>query len=127
MSQPTVVILGASANRSKFGNKAVRAHQEAGYDVYPVHPDATEIEGLTVWASLTVLPLERVDRVSVYLPPAIGITLLDDLAALQPGEVWLNPGTTDSTLLAKARSLGLPVIEGCSIVDLGMSPSQFPG
>lgn len=127
MSQPTAVILGASTDRSKFGNKSVRAHRQAGYEVYPVNPNAGEIEGLKAYATLADVPVQSVERVSVYLPAAVGITLLAEIARLQPQEVWLNPGTADGPLLAAANDLGLPFIEGCSIVDLGMSPSQFPG
>ena len=36
MSQPTVAIIGASADRSKYGNKSVRAHQAQGYEVAKV-------------------------------------------------------------------------------------------
>jgi uncharacterized protein len=126
MSQSTAVILGASSDRSKFGNKSVRAHLQAGYEVYPVNPKASEIEGLAVYASLSEVPVRSVERVSVYLPPAVGITLLEEIAVLEPDEVWLNPGTVDDALLAAARQIGLAIIEGCSIVDLGLSPSQFP-
>ena len=45
MSKPTVVILGASTDRKKYGNKAVRAHLEQGYDVYPVNVKGREVEG----------------------------------------------------------------------------------
>ena len=46
---PTVAILGASADRSKFGNKAVRAFLARGYTVYPVNPKGGEIEGLAAY------------------------------------------------------------------------------
>ena len=126
MSQPTVVILGASTDRSKFGNKSVRAHLQAGYTVYPVNPKATEVARLAAYASIADLPIETVDRVSIYLPPAVGMTMLDKILSLHPQEVWLNPGSESPELLAHAQALGLPVVQGCSIVDLGMSPSQFP-
>ena len=126
MSKPVAVILGASADRSKFGNKSVRAHLRAGFEVIPVNPKADVIEGLTVTASLRDVAAERIDRVAVYLPPAIGITLLAEMAALTPGEVWLNPGTADAALIAEAQTIGLNIVEGCSIVELGMSPSEFP-
>ena len=125
MSQLTAVILGASADRRKFGNKSVRAHLHAGYRVYPVNPQAGEIEGLVVCSSLSAVPIRGVERVSVYVPPAVGITLLEEIAALQPHQVWLNPGTSDDALLAEADVIGLNVIQGCSIVDLGLSPGQF--
>lgn len=121
----TVAILGASSDRSKFGNKSVRAHQHAGYRVYPVNPRESEIEGETAYPNLAALP-GPVERISVYLPPKLGRTLLADIARAKPREVWFNPGAADDDLLAEARELGIPAIDGCSIVDLGLSPSQFP-
>ena len=44
MIKPTVAILGASANRAKFGNKSIRAHLIRGYDVYPVNLKGGTIE-----------------------------------------------------------------------------------
>lgn len=126
MPRPTVVILGASTDRTKFGNKSVRAHAAAGYEVFPVNPKANEIEGLTAYPSLAEIPAQHVERVSVYLPPSVGITLLKEIAALTPTEVWLNPGAYDPALVAEAQAIGLQFIEGCSIVDLGLSPSDFP-
>lgn len=120
----TVAILGASRNRAKFGNISVRAHQRAGFQVFPVNPYAKEIEGLPAFATLGELPVDSVDRVSVYLPPAQGIELLEEIAELQPGEVWLNPGSAAPDLVERARELNLPLIEGCSIVDVGFSPSD---
>lgn len=126
MSKPTVAILGASADRSKFGNKSVRAHVRAGYDVYPVNPSGGEIEGLHVSRTLAEIPRERLDRISVYLRPEIGLKVLDEMAARSPSEVWFNPGSASPELLERAQALGLNVIAACSIVALGMSPYEFP-
>jgi hypothetical protein len=119
------VIVGASANRRKFGNKSVRAHAAAGWRVFPVHPTETHIERLQVYASLDKVP-GPVDRVSMYVRPEVGIELLESIAALQPAELFLNPGTESEELIEAARGLGLDPIEACSIVDLGLSPRQFP-
>jgi predicted CoA-binding protein len=123
---PTVAVIGAGPDRRKFGNKSVRAHQRAGYTVFPVHPSATDVEGLTANPSIKDVPVEKLDRVSVYLPPAVGIKVLPDIATKAPGEVWFNPGADSPEVLARARELGLHVIAGCSIVDLGLSPGMFP-
>jgi uncharacterized protein len=130
MPKPTVAILGASADRAKFGNKSVRAHVKAGYEVYPVNPSGGTIEDLPVYHSLAEVPVDRLDRISVYLRPEVGLKLLDEVAAKVHGasgiEVWFNPGSESPALLARARELGLNVVAACSIVDLGLSPSQFP-
>jgi len=125
MSKPTVAILGASADRSKFGNKSVRAHLQQGYDVYPVNPKGGEIEGLKVYRSLADVPVERLNRISVYLPPQIGMQLIDDIAAKGCDELWLNPGSESTELTERARELGLNPITACSIVNVGMSPGEL--
>jgi predicted CoA-binding protein len=125
MSQPTVAVLGASTNRSKFGNKAVRAFLDAGWTVYPVNPRASEIEGLPCFRTLDEVPPGHLDRVSFYLPPAIGIQALDLVANRPVGEVWLNPGTASPALLQRADELGLNVVQGCSIIDVGGDPGSL--
>lgn len=123
---PTVAILGASTDRSKFGNKSVRAHQAKGFTVYPINPKATEIEGLKAYASLADVPAGKLDRVSVYLPPAVGIKVLPEIAARGCDELWLNPGTESDELVVEAERLGLNVIQACSIVDVGIRPHDLP-
>src|SRR5579871_1430231 len=111
---PTIAIIGASNDRSKFGNKAVRAYQRQGYTVYPVNPKADEIEGLPAFKSSRDVPV-RPKLISVYLPPAVLLTVLPDIASRGCDELWLNPGTESDEVLAAAERLGLNVIQACSI------------
>jgi uncharacterized protein len=117
----SVVIIGASSDRAKFGNKAVRAFQQQGYTVYPVNPKEAEIEGLPAFKSIREVPV-RPEMVSVYLPPAVLLKVLPDIAAKGCDELWLNPGTESDEVLAEAERLGLKVIQACSIVAVGVSP-----
>lgn len=125
MSRKLVAILGASAERSKYGNQSVRAHLKQGYVVYPVNPKGGEIEGQTVYRSLRDIPEARLTRISVYLPPQIGAQLLEEIAEVGCDELFLNPGSESPALLEKAVALGLEPIQACSIVDLGMRPSDL--
>ncbi|MEX2112966.1 MAG: CoA-binding protein [Pirellulales bacterium] len=126
MSKPTVAILGASSDRSKFGNKSVRAHLQAGYEVFPVNPKGDTIEGLTAYRSLDEVPEAHLTRISVYLPPAVVLASLQAIAAKGCDELFLNPGTESPEILEQAKAYSLNAIPACSIVDLGLSPSQFP-
>jgi uncharacterized protein len=126
MTRPSVAIVGASADRSKFGNKSVRAHRLAGYAVYPVNPKGGQIEELVVYPSVAEVPVARLNRVSLYVPPQVGIALLEQIVDKGCDELFLNPDSASPALIEKARRLGLEVIEGCSIVDVGHSPAEFP-
>lgn len=120
----TVAVIGASANRQKYGNKAVRAFKARGYTVWPVNPHAASIEGMRAYRSVAELPATP-DMITVYVPPAIGLTLIDDLARVGADEVWLNPGSESDELLARARALELEPILACSIMGIGESPSRY--
>ena len=117
----TVAIIGASNDRAKYGNKAVRAFLQQGYTVYPVNPHEVQIEKLPAYQSILEVPVLP-QMVSVYVPPPVLLKLLPDIAAKGCDELWLNPGTESDEVLAEAGRLGLNVIQACSIVGVGMSP-----
>jgi len=125
MTKPTIAIIGASADRNKFGNKAVRAYLQAGYQVFPVHPSAQIIEGLPAYRSISELPVETLDRISLYLPPDIGLQVIEQIDEKAAREVWLNPGAESAALIARGKELGLNIVVGCSIVDIGINPSEL--
>ena len=120
----SVAVLGASADRRKFGNKAVRAYPQQGYRVYPVNPTQSEIEGLKCYPSLDQLP-ERPHLVSVYVQPEVLLRLLPEIAAKGCDELWFNPGTESDEALALAERLHLNVIQACSILGAGVSPAEL--
>ena len=124
MPGKTVAVVGASTDRSKYGNKSVRAHLKQGWDVYPVNPRGGEIEGLKVYKSLAEIPV-KLDRISLYLPPHLGLVLLPEIAAAKPEEFFVNPGAESEELTEEAERLGLNPILACSIVDIGERPKQF--
>jgi predicted CoA-binding protein len=116
-----VAVVGASADRRKFGNKAVRAFVRQGFDVRPIHPHATTIEGLPAYRSVRDVPVP-IHRVTLYVPPDVGLGLLDEIAAVRPAEVWLNPGAESDALIARARALGIEPVLACSIMGIGSIP-----
>ena len=120
----SVAILGASADRAKFGNKAVRAFAQCGYTVYPINPKETQVEGFRAFSSILDVP-ERPRMVSVYLPPPVLLRVLPDIAQRGCDELWLNPGTESEAVVAEAARLGLHVIQACSIVAIGVSPASL--
>jgi len=120
----TVAIIGASNNRKKYGNKAVRAYRQQGYTVWPVNPRDAVIEGLPAFKSIADVPGQP-QLVSAYLPPLDLLKVLPEIAAKGCDELWLNPGADSDEVLAEANRLGLNVIQACSIVGVGLSPEEM--
>ena len=96
--------------------------RELAYTVYPVNPHEIEIGKLPAYKSILDVPV-RPQMVSVYIPPPVLLKILPDIAANGCDELWLNPGAESEEVLAEASRLGLNVIQACSIVGVGMSPS----
>jgi CoA binding domain/Pectate lyase superfamily protein len=78
--------------RSKSGNKMVRTHAVQGNEVFPVNPKGGKIEGLSAYMRIQELTARRPDRVSLYVPPAFGLNLIDEIAAIGWDELFQNPG-----------------------------------
>lgn len=120
LAQPSFAVVGASTDRSKYGNKVLRCYQQHGRAVTPVNPRADEVEGLPAFADLASIP-ETPAAVSVITPPSVTSSVLDEAARLGIAHVWLQPGAEDAAVLAHAAELGLDVIAGgpCLLVALG--------
>lgn len=117
----TVAVIGASNNRQKFGNRAVRAYVSQGYQVIPINPVEPTVEGLRAYRSVLDVP-EHIDLASFYVPPSVGEHVIEEVVRKGIAEVWLNPGADSDALVAKARALGVRPIVACSIVGLGLNP-----
>jgi predicted CoA-binding protein len=113
-------VVGASTDRSKYGNKVLRCYRQHGRKVFPVNPRAPEVEGLRAYPSLGALP-ERVPAISVITPPAATEQVVRDAHAAGVKHVWMQPGAESDEAIRTAESLGMNVIAGgpCLLVVLG--------
>ncbi len=117
MSERIVAVLGASPKRERYSNRAVRMLQEQGFRVIPVHPAVESIEGIPAAAGLGEIRVP-VDTLTVYLSPRNSLPLADEIAALRPGRVILNPGTESDALERRLEQENIPYLHACSLVLL---------
>jgi hypothetical protein len=120
----TVAVIGASSNRRKFGNKALRAFAHQGFTVIPINPNEPEVEGHPTYPTVLDYP-GAIDMATVYVPASAGIGVMDDLKKKGVPEVWLNPGADEDAVVERARQLGLNVIQACSIIGIGETPWRY--
>ena len=111
MSRGPYAVVGASSDRSKYGNLVLRAYQQQGHEVYPINPRADAIEGLKAFPSLGALPIQ-VRGVSIITPPAITERVVEEAAVAGAEFVWMQPGAESVEAIRKAEALGLKVIAG---------------
>ncbi|GAB4150910.1 MAG: CoA-binding protein [Planctomycetota bacterium] len=110
-----VAIVGASPDRTKYGNKALRGFAAAGYEVYPINPNYDEIEGFKCYRNLDELPI-RPDIITLYTPPPITEKLVSGLGKYGASEIYFNPGTENDRVKELAEEQGLPAIFACSVM-----------
>jgi uncharacterized protein len=120
----SIAIIGASADRDKFGNKAVRAFKKKGYKVFPINLKEEKIEDLKCYKSVLEVP-ENIDIASLYLPQEIGLKVIEEVAKKQIKEIYLNPGTESDELIEKCKKLGINPLVECSIRAIGEYPNNY--
>jgi predicted CoA-binding protein len=116
-------VVGASTDRSKYGNKVLRTYLQQGRPVYAVNPREAEgdgIEGVQTVATLADLP-EPVHGVSIITPPRVTEQIVDDAIETGIRHLWMQPGAESDDAIARAEAAGVSVIHGgpCLLVVLG--------
>ncbi len=122
----TIAIVGASRRPDKVSHQAVKAFAQAGYQVYPINPQAEEIAGHQSFSDLAELPV-YVDEISIYLPPALTKKFLqslplEKLKSLQT--IYFNPGSFDDEVKAIVAQMNLPAVFACSLIAHNL-PSPY--
>ena len=108
----SVAVVGASPNPARASNFVTTyLLASTGYDVHLVNPNATEILGRPVHATLADLPVVP-DLVDVFRRPADLPGVLDEVLALGGGvsTLWLQFGLYDEDLARRAEAGGLEVV-----------------
>lgn len=113
-------VVGASADRHKYGNKVLRLYQSKNMRVVPVNPREQEIEGIRCFASVMDLPGD-VESISVITPPNITEQVVDMAARKGIKHIWMQPGAESDAAVEACRKSGINVIAdgSCILVVLG--------
>jgi predicted CoA-binding protein len=120
-----IAIIGASKDKTKFGNKALRAYlKQPDTNVFPVNPNEREIENVKCYSSVLEIPVQ-IDVVSLYIPPEIGIKIIEDLVKKGVKKVFLNPGTESDEIIKELKMYDITPAITCSIKAIGIDPSTL--
>lgn len=112
-----VAVLGASPKPDRYSNQAVRLLAKLDYRPLPVNPAFPEIEGMTCFPNLAAIDAP-VHTVTLYLGTARSTPLIDEILAVKPQRIIMNPGAENEDLAAAASGAGIEVVEACTLVML---------
>ena len=113
----TIAVVGHSDKPFRTSYRIASYLREVGYEVYPVNPALTEIDGQKVYPDLASVPVP-IDIVDVFRRSEH----LDDIVkeAIQVGAkaVWAQVGVEDAHAAATAEAAKLPIVmDRCIMVD----------
>lgn len=116
----TFAVVGASANRHKYGNKVLRLYQQLGLSVTPVNPREAVIEGLPVVASLSEMSATP-HAISIITPPEVTEQIVAEAIAIGLHHIWMQPGAENDTAIDACRQAKVKLIHSgpCILVALG--------
>lgn len=120
LASPAFGVVGASSNRSKYGNKVLRVYLQHHKKVYPINPIETIIEGVTCLESVKELPKE-VMSISIITPPSITEKIVKEAVDHGIKNIWMQPGAESDLAIEFCEKNGVNVIAGgpCILVELG--------
>ena len=104
-----IAVVGFSRSAKKFGNIAGKELIKRGYEVYPVHPEVQEIDGITCYPNLKSLD-GKAEALLICIPPAKVSPVLEEAAQSGLKNIWLQQGSWSKEVQQTADRLGLPVV-----------------
>ncbi|KAJ8655192.1 hypothetical protein O0I10_009060 [Lichtheimia ornata] len=119
IKSPHFAVVGASTDRSKYGNRVLRWYQDFGLPVTPVNHKEKQVENLASIASIDELENPTETALSIITPPKVTLQVLKRAKELGISKLWLQPGAEDKAVLDFARDAGLDIIAGgpCILVS----------
>ncbi|HSJ56662.1 MAG TPA: CoA-binding protein [Anaerolineae bacterium] len=109
-------IVGVSRDPEKFGHRVFCSLREAGYTVYPVNPNETDLDGIQVYPTLADLP-ERPEVVDVVVPPRVTEQIVRQMDALALDRIWMQPGAESQEAIEYCHEHGIAVVyDACAMI-----------
>jgi uncharacterized protein len=111
LDQKRFAVTGVSRDPDKYGYKVYKTLKSANYTVYPINPNADDIDGDICYPTLDNVP-GQIDCVVTVTPPDITEETMLTAGHLKIPYVWMQPGSESTAAFNKARSFAMQIISG---------------
>ncbi len=110
-------VVGASRDPRKYGYQVYKDLKEAGYEVYPINPNAEKVLGDKCYPDLGDLPIKP-DVVDVVVPPKVTEEIVKACKRLGITKIWMQPGSESETAIKFCDENDMDVVHGvCVMVE----------
>ena len=121
-------VAGVSRSAGQAANAIYRRLRDCGYEVFPVNPNASEVEGVTAYPELAAIPV-TIDGVVIATHPDISLDIVRQCSQHGVERVWFHRsfggGSVSPQAVRECEARGLHYIVGgcplmfCGQVDFG--------
>jgi len=123
LAQRKLALVGISRSGKGFGNAVWQELRAKDYQVFPIHPQASSIDGQSCWTSVRELP-EPVGGVVLVVPPSVTGEVVREIAQAGISRVWMQQGSESSAAIAYCKEHGIRVVHGQCIL-MFLEPVAF--
>jgi predicted CoA-binding protein len=121
-------VAGVSRQPGQAANAVFRKLRDAGYEVFPVNPKASTVEGVTCYSNLVSVP-GQLDGVVIATAPDVSAQIVRECSARDVRRVWFHRsfgnGSVSDEAVRECKTRGIDCIVGgcplmfCEPVDFG--------
>jgi len=98
ISKKNLAIVGVSRSGKKFGNTLFKELKQKEYNMFPVNPNAQEINGVKCYSNIVELK-EKIGGVLICVPPEQAKSVLNDSIEADIKNVWLQQGSSSKEII----------------------------
>lgn len=113
-SVSNIAVVGASANPEKAAHRVPKWLLEAGFNMIPVNPVATDVLQQVTYSTLAEIP-QDVDLVNVFRPADEAPAVAQQAVAIGAKVLWVQLGLRSEQARQIAESAGLIYLEDVCI------------
>ena len=124
LCQQKIAIVGVSRNSKKFGNVVYKDLKKKGYRVFPINPNAPEIEGDRCFPAVEALP-EKVDGIVLVTPPEQTEKVLENAEKVGIKRVWLQQGAESEKAIQFCEEKNIDCVSGECIMMFAEPVESF--
>jgi len=128
LSGKRFAVTGVSRQPGKFANAIFRRLRDSGFEVFPVNPNANEVEGVPCYPDVVAIP-GPIDGVVVATGPGAAPAIVRQCAEKGVKHVWFHrafgDGSVSNDAVKECEERGIEAIVGgcpmmyCEPVDAG--------
>ena len=115
-----IAVAGVARGTGSAANPVYRKLRDSGYEVFPVNPNTSQVEGVTCYPDLESIP-GSLDGVVVATHPDVSVQIVEQAAARQVRRIWFHrsfgQGSVSPAAVQACAKRGIAcIVGGCPLM-----------